>query len=298
MTEIIFEVIPYVKTVSETYANKFADRIADVVKEAPVSMINIPEIVEENHIGLPYYRNADNMQFGLKLKEKCQKEVMLNTVVVHHESKDIFEKWLDESISCGIRNYVFVGAKINSMKYPGPSVIEANSIAKSKKINFGNIFIPERANEVERLINKTISGCRFFTSQVLYEPENAINVINKYWLRCSQINLKPSKFYLSFAPVSNIDDLTFLKWLGAEIKEETERRLLSAQNIANESVKIASEASSKIFGFFEKTKFRIQLGLNVEYITLHNLDITKILLQNLANLKLAADFPAQVKIIT
>ncbi len=291
MTDIIFEAIPYARTASESYANKFIDKIADVIKEAPISMINIPEIVEENHLGLPYYRNADSRQFGLKLKEKCQKEIILNTVVVHHKSKDSFEKWLDESVSCGIGDYVFVGAKINSIKYSGPSVIEANSIAKSKNINFGNIFIPERANEAERLVSKTVSGCKFFTSQVLFEPENAINVINQYCLKCSQLNVKPSKFYLSFAPVSNIDDLAFLKWLGAEIKEKTERRLLSAQNIQNESVKIVSEASSKIFGFFERAKFRVQLGLNVEYITLHNLDITKILLQNLAKLQLTADFP-------
>lgn len=291
MTDIIFEAIPYAKTVSESYANKFIDKISDVIKESPISMINIPEIVEENHIGLPYYRNMDNMQFGLRLREKCQKEIILNTVVVHHKSKDSFERWLDEIMSCGIRNFVFVGAKINSMSYLGPSVIESNSIAKSKKVNFGNIFIPERANEAERLVNKTISGCKFFTSQVLFEPENAINVINQYWLRCSQINLKPVKFYLSFSPVSNIDDIIFLKWLGAEMREKTEKRLLSAQNIGNESVKIINHASSKIFSFFEKAKFKIHLGLNIEYITLHNLELTRVLLQNLAELKLTADFP-------
>ena len=278
--DIIFEVIPHAKTASEPYANKFVGRIVDTINEARnVSTLNIPEIVEENHIGMPYYRNVDNREFGLTLREKCKKDIILNTVVVHYISKDKFGQWLDESINkCNVKNFIFVGAKINSIEYPGPSIMEANSIANNKKINFGNIFIPERENEADRLISKTISGCNFFTSQVLFESEKVIEVINDYSIKCDKNNLKPAKFFLSFSPVSNLEDITFIKWLGAEIKERTEKRLKSAQNIGEESIKSTAELLNNFFDFYDKIKTKISLGLNIEYISLHNLELSKSLI--------------------
>src|SRR3989338_8492220 len=107
--KIIFEVMPYPKTASQSYADKITDKIVDAINEmGKVAIINIPEIVEENHIGQPYYRNTDPRVFGKVLGGKCGKEIMVNTVVVHHKSKGNFEQWLDESIGkYGIKNFVF-----------------------------------------------------------------------------------------------------------------------------------------------------------------------------------------------
>ena len=272
--KIIFEVMPYPKTASESYADKITDKIVNAVNEMEkVSIINIPEIVEENHIGQPYYRNTDPRVFGKVLREKCSKEIMVNTVVVHHKSKMAFNRWLDESINkYGIRNFVFVGAKIPSINYPGPSVTEANLIAREKRINFGNIFIPDRHEEAERLIAKTKSGCNFFTSQVLFESDTAINVIQQYMEKCKNNNLKPAKFYLSLAPVGTKEDAVFIKWLGAEINEDTEKRLLDAKNIGEESIDLLSDLIKKIRKFSEGND-DVEIGLNIEYVMLHNLEL-------------------------
>ena len=285
---IIFEVMPHSKNVSEVYAEKFIDRIASAINEMRwVDILNIPEIAEENHIGLPYYRNIDNRKFGVILRERCKKDIMLNTVVGYCNSKDKFEQWLNESISqYEIRNFVFVGAKINSINYPGPSIIEANSIAKKQKINFGNIFIPERANEADRLISKTISGCNFFTSQVLFGPEKAINVLEEYSAKCAKANLNPAKFYLSFSPVSNLEDIIFVKWLGAEFNKKTENRLRVAQNIGEESIKIIIEVINEAVNSFDKLNVKVPLGLNIEYITLHNLELSKDLAARFSDIKI------------
>lgn len=272
--KLIFEVMSYPKTASESYADKITDKIVAAINEMKkVPIINIPEIVEENHIGQPYYRNTDPRVFGRVLREKCGKEIMVNTVVVHHESKAAFERWLDESIDkYGIKNFVFVGAKIPSIKYPGPSVTEANSIAKEKGVNFGNIFIPDRPEEAERLLNKTKSGCSFFTSQVLFEADTAINVIRKYTEKCKNNNLKPAKFYLSLAPVGNEEDIVFIKWLGAEINVDTEKRLLDSKNIGEDSIELLSELIKKIKKF-SKGNDDVEIGFNIEYVMLHNLDL-------------------------
>lgn len=285
--DLIFEVIPPSKYASEASVSRLIDRIADIVLNMKkVTILNIPEIVEENHFGLPYYKNIDNREFGLILRDMCNKDIMVNTVVAHYDTKERFEQWLDESISkYNIKNFVFVGAKISGMKYPGPSIIEANSIAKRKNINFGNIFIPERENEIDRLISKTDAGCNFFTSQVLFEADNVIDVIHKYSTRCEKDNLKPAKFFLSFSPVSNFGDITFIKWLGTEIKEETETRLRNAQNIGEESIKVILEVLHKVFDFADKMNINVPLGLNVEYISLHNLELSKNLVNVLSDSK-------------
>ena len=286
--DILFEVLPPSKSASEDYVQKFLDRIINTINEMKdVIAINIPNIVEENHVGLPYYRNIDNRKFGVALREHCRKDVILNNVVVHFNPKEKFEEWLHESIKdYGIGNFVFVGAKLDSIKYPGPSVIEANSIAKGEGINFGNIFIQEREHEADRLINKTVSGCNFFTSQVLFEPESIINVLGQYSIKCREANLKPAKFFLSFAPVSSLEDIDFIKWLGAEIKEKTENRLKNAKNIGEESINVIIETLNKISDFFDKKKLKIHIGLNIEYISLHNLELARNLVHSVSELKI------------
>ena len=280
--EVIFEVIPYTKNSSAASSEKFLGRISDFLSGLEsVKLLNIPEIIEENHLGLPYYRNANSRKFAMAIRDRCGKEIMLNTVVVHHASSEKFQEWIDESKSCGITNFVFVGAKMESLKYPGPSIMEANSIAKSRKMNFGNIFIPEREDEARRIIAKTKSGCNFFTSQVIFEPDLAIGVISDYYRACKNLNLKPAKFFLSFAPISTIEDIHFVKWLGANIYEVTKSRLMGAQDMGEESIKIASEAFSKACGFFKDAKINVGIGLNVEYISLHNLELSKRLVESL-----------------
>lgn len=281
--DIIFEVIPPAKTASKAYAEKFVDRIVSAVGEMDgIATLNVPEIVEENHIGMPFYRNADNREFGVSLREKCKKKIMLNTVVGYYNSKGSFEQWLNESADkYGIKDFVFVGAKIGSIKYPGPDVIGANLIARKESVNFGNIFIPERENEAERLLSKTIAGCSFFTSQVLFESEALIRILSDYSEKCEKQNIKPAKFYLSFSPVSSLEDARFVKWLGAEIGWATENRLKSAQNIGKESINIIKELLYKVLGHFESSGLNIPVGLNIEYIALHNLELTKDLIKEI-----------------
>ncbi len=282
--KIIFEVMPYSRASSESYAQKLTDRIVEALNDLEeVSLINIPEIVEENHNGQPYYRNIDPRKFGKELYEKCNKDIMINTVVVHNDSKESFSQWLDESANLyGITNFVFVGAKIPSLKYPGPSVPEANLIARQKNINFGNIFIPDRHNESDRLIEKTKAGCKFFTSQVLFEGDAAIRSISEYAEKCKSNNLKPAKFYLSFAPASSEEDIIFIKWLGAEMSKNTESRLRNAGDMGKESINLLLDLIKTILRPSKNT--RIEIGLNIEYIMIHNLDLAKELVKKSSKL--------------
>ena len=84
-SDIIFEVIPYSKTASGAHCQKFVERVAGVLDEMKhVGMLNIPEILEENHMGQPYYRNIDSREFGARLREKCKKNIGHYINYQHH----------------------------------------------------------------------------------------------------------------------------------------------------------------------------------------------------------------------
>src|SRR3989344_6056281 len=140
------------------------------------------------HFSLSNKPNFDNRKFGLLLREKGSKDLIINTVVVYKPMEE-FQQWLDESMNYGINKFVFVGAKMKSIKYPGLGVADANSIAKGKKACVGNILIPERENEADRMVSKTISGCNFFTTQILFEPKKICGILGNYSAKCSSSGL-------------------------------------------------------------------------------------------------------------
>ncbi|TLZ50944.1 MAG: hypothetical protein E6K18_06200 [Methanobacteriota archaeon] len=171
--------------------------------------INLPEILDENHAGMPFYRNMDPRRFATRLKEDLPVETIVNKVVVHLPGSAGFESWLKESLyAYGLKNFVFVGGASSRIKYPGPTVPESNRrlrevVQSGFEAAIGNILIPERPAEVERLLGKTLSGCRFFTTQVLFEPEPVATVLRRYGEACGYEGIEPATILLSFAPVAD-----------------------------------------------------------------------------------------------
>jgi 5,10-methylenetetrahydrofolate reductase len=271
--KIMYEVVPPSKRSSEQYRERAINSIADSLSRMkPVGILDIPEIVEENYCGRPYYRNLDNREFASVLKKRISKDIVINKVVPYFNPKQKFEEWLDETAkNHKIDKFVFVGGTFK-MDYPGPTVIEANRLARSKGLTFGNIAIPTRPNEAANLAGKTSAGCNFFTTQILLDSENISKVIIDYAEECRKRNLKPSRFYLSFSPISDIQDIEFFEWLGVHIDEATKLRLMRAANAGDESVKIAQDVYSKIIS---KTDGIVPIGVNIEQVALHNLQLSE-----------------------
>ncbi len=269
-TEIMYEVVPPSKRASKEYIAKVVDSLADALKRMRhVKEINIPEIVDENYCGIPYYRNLENREFGKILREKTQKEIIVNKVVAHFNPKTRFNEWLDESVkNYRIKKFIFVGGTF-AFNYPGYNVLEANKIGSSRGLKVGNIMIPIRPNEGENLARKTANGSSFFTSQILFEAEHTIKTIMDYAENCRKQNFKPSTCYLSFSPVSDLEDIDFFKWLGVHFGEKNERRLRNAGNLSEESVKIVEEIYPEIVSKTESCG--VPIALNIEQVTFHNL---------------------------
>ena len=288
---IVLEVVPPHKRASETTVRKFLRRLQDSVRSIPhLDAVNLPEILDENHVGMPFYRTMDPRRCARLLNQGAPLEPIVNKVVVHVLGQPGFESWLKESLyGYGLRNFVLVGGASSRVKYPGPTVAEANRRLRelasgTDGVTIGNIAIPERPNEVERLLAKTLTGCAFFTTQVLFEPEPIATVLRRYGDACHFEGIEPATVLLSFAPVADYEDVEFLVWLGATITPETEERLLPLKGEAGgASLEVARSIWIRVRDAVAETSHPVPLGVNIEEISTHNFDLA---------VEMAKEFPA------
>jgi len=277
----LLEIVPPHRRASESTIRKAVGRVREAARAIPhLDAINLPEILDENHSGMPFYRNMDPRRFANLLKEDLPVETIVNKVVVQLPGSAGFESWLKESLyGYSLRNFVFVGGASSRIKYPGPTVPEANRWLRDLtrggvEAAIGNILIPERPGEVERLLGKTLSGCRFFTTQVLFEPEPVATVLRRYGEACAYEGVDPATVLLSFAPVSDYEDVEFLVWLGATVTVETEARLLpEAGEPGLASLEVARDIWTRVRDAAVTSAHPVPLGVNIEEISTHNFDL-------------------------
>ncbi|MFQ5920043.1 MAG: hypothetical protein ACE5I4_08400 [Thermoplasmata archaeon] len=248
--------------------------VEQTLKQCRVDAINLPEIADENFRGEPFYRNHDPREFAKVLRNQLgPQEIVVNKIVVHLDGgPQELTKWAQATRSdYGVPNVVAVGGTSSSHDYPGPTVLEANELMREHEILCGNIMIPERADEARRMLKKTETGADFFTTQVVFTPDRLLQVLERYSGLCRDRAIEPAAVLVSFAPVSDGNDLDFLRWLGVHIGPETATQLASqgANGLARTSMDLAVENWEHILS--KNDAFRkVSLGLNVEYINRHN----------------------------
>src|SRR5437867_13391824 len=108
---IVLEVVPPHRRASEATLRKAVQRVRDAARAIPhLDAINLPEILDENHAGMPFYRNMDPRRFATRLKEDLPIETIVHKVVVHLPGTAGFESWLKDSLyEHGLMNFVFLG---------------------------------------------------------------------------------------------------------------------------------------------------------------------------------------------
>ena len=238
--------------------NSYAETISSLLSQTHIDAINIPEVHDEIGRGdrpITNQKRGEPREFGMLLQDIVGIEAIINRVVVH-ESYDEQIRWIDETnTTYEIENMIIVGGESSKVDYPGPSVNEMlQTIARGYNSNGGDIFcggiaIPSREDESKNLIRKSEYGSEFFTTQVLYDAENIIKMINNYQSRCNELDTFPRRILLSFAPVSSQKNIEFLKWLGVEIPDDTERYLKGRPGSMTErSLDVAVEVLNEILG--------------------------------------------------
>ena len=274
--------------------NSYAETISSLLSQTHIDAINIPEVHDEIGRGdrpVTNQKRGEPREFGMLLQDIVGIEAIINRVVVH-EPYDEQIRWIDETnTTYEIENMIIVGGESSKVDYPGPSVNEMlQTIARRYNSNGGDIFcggiaIPSRKDESKNLIRKSEHGSEFFTTQVLYNAENIIKMINNYQSRCNELDTFPRRILLSFAPVSSQKNIEFLKWLGVEIPDDTERYLKGRPGSMTErSLDVAVEVLNEVLDFITVNNLKVPVGLNVEHIMSYNFQSSVEMLQELARI--------------
>ncbi len=254
-----------------------------------VDAINLPEIHDENRGAertARFVRRVEPRDLGARILRELETDVVVNRVVVHEPGQD---RWLRETQEdFSIQAVVLVGGESSKIRYAGPGVAEAAEQAKSAGLPLclGGITIPSRLNEAERIRRKTAAGLSFFTSQVLFDSNDIV------WL-IQRLNGLEARVFLSFAPVSHPRDFEFLRWLGADIPRDLDRFLLGTdpgrdapsdrtETCFQRSLDLAQRILMDVFDNLPPDP--PPLGLNIEHINRRNFGAAVKMLEHLGNL--------------
>jgi 5,10-methylenetetrahydrofolate reductase len=210
-------------------------------------------------------------------------EVVLNHVVVRDADP---KTWFHETYrNWGLENIILVGGEASGISYPGPSVTEAAALVRSEglPVALGGITIPSRKNESDRIRAKAKAGIDFFTSQILFDSNDVV------WL-VQRLNGVEARIFLSFAPVTHRRDLQFLRWLGADIPQDLDRFLLgpedspppAAATCLERSLDLAQRILTDVFDHLPPDP--PPLGINIEHINQRNFSPAVKMLDRLGNL--------------
>jgi len=263
------------------------ESLAELRRVIPfVDGVNLPEILDEargTDRTSKFVPRAEPRLLGSRIQRELSAEVVINRVVVHDPKP---ETWFRETcLERGLRLVILVGGESTGVRYPGPNVMEAAALVgrEGLPITLGGITIPSRRNESERIRAKVKAGINFFTSQVLFDSNDVV------WL-VQRLNGLPARVFLSFAPVSQRRDLQFLRWLGADIPQNLDRFLLGSEEGAaapastclERSLDLAQRILMDVFDNLPPDP--PLLGLNIEHINRRNFSPAIKMLDRLGNL--------------
>ena len=277
-TPLFFEPVPPGARTSAERAAKQLAAVVDVIRTVPrIDAVDVPELVDENHEGRPYYRTGDPREYARRIHENTGREVIVNKVVAHLATPEAVAEWAQETVARGIRHVVLVGGTSRYIPYPGPTVIEANRLClpifQDVRGSLGNITIPQRVGEAHRMLAKTRAGASFFTTQILFDAKAASGMIEEYDRLCREAKLAPAAVLLSVAPLGDDSDVEFARWLGAEVSDAAEQEILSGpeSEAGSRSVTQALRLWSTVDQVRRAHGLSVPLGVNVEQITTRHL---------------------------
>ena len=254
-------------------AGKLTARLSNLDLDA----INVYDIQDEpgrTEISRPFPFSpvVDPREYAQILHQLTSQEIITYKCVVHQPKAD-FSNWLDRTWQqYGLRYLAFVGGSSSQMSYPGVSLSQAVQMTTEHQHDFicGGVTLAERhlsrGDEHLRLVKKSRWGIQFFTSQVVYQPEATIKLLQDYARQCQELNLPPVRIILTFAPCGHPKTLQFLKWLGVNIPLETEREIFSAQSPVQKSVEVCCRNLKQILEALEPST--IPFGINVESVSI------------------------------
>ncbi len=284
---VFFELVPPARGKPEALETAVAE--IRKVREL-VDAVNLPEIHDEDRPGERTQKFVERVEprvLGARLRRDAGTEVVVNRCVVYEPDQLTWLRRTQEEF--GIEHVVLVGGESSEIRYPGPSVIEAATQARAAglPLALGGISIPSRLHEAERIRRKAASGLTFFTTQVLFDPNDIVSLVQR-------LNGLEARLFLSFSPVSHARDLEFLRWLGVDIPADLDHYLFEGRAAsAKDSEQTRKTAATRSLDLARRILMDVfdnlppdppLLGLNIEHINRRNFGPAMRMLEELGHL--------------
>ncbi len=209
----------------------------------------------------------------------CQLQALTGLPAISYKCVTPFDEsgwlaWLDETV----KGYRVAGLSLVGAATPTPppdalAVDRALQLARELPgaPPLGGVVIAERHSpaydESQRLLHKAAAGCDYFISQIVYQSEPTIRLLNDYLAACAREGAAPKRIVLTFAPCGRPKTAEFLRWLGVAIAPETERAILADPAPFRRSIQICCDHLRAILE--QDAAHHLPLGINVESVSSH-----------------------------
>lgn len=263
-----------------------------VLSDRRIDAINIPDLIERsvNRGKVNYNDYAMKPEQYADLLKRYGKEIIINAISPRMHKEEFVDRILT-AYENGIKNYIVVGKERSTDVLPGYSVPDAIK-RLSRELNgfddtsIGGICIFHREHrgaaeynphrkyldEYERVSIKARNGCKFVTSQIVYDAPTAIRFLERYNTYCGSKNEKPLTVLISLAPISSPTLLNLLiEKLDVYIPKNAVKDLLKdPDRIGEKSIEISKSILYKIVSYVRENGINVPLGLQIEQIGLKN----------------------------
>jgi len=286
----LFGTVPPPKKLNMEKVLEIVEHVAASIRSIQPDGVAVYDIQDEasrngEERPFPFSETHDPRMYAQLLKKLApQSDPIIYRALVPNEDQNHLQRWLQETWDqFDGRNIVLVGGPSASTLKPHEQILtvpESTTIALSERNFFlGGIIIPERhrdrGNEHTRLVEKTQMGISFFTSQVVYNADNAIWLLRDYDDLCKEKGIHPVRIVFTFAPFGSDNTVQFLRWLGVELPHGTIRRVLSRPTLkarVDESLEVCWENWKRILDASKRLQIKVPIGFSVESVSKSRLE--------------------------
>lgn len=277
--------VPPRKTTPIAKVRKMAEDLIKEIEALGVDALVIYDVQDEagrtgGERPFPFSPSLESESYVTLLREFM--EVPIECIVYHalpYHQREHFDEFLANVNAAKCNAIVLVGGPSEHSQL---SVTEAAEIVQKSQYNIsvGGITLPERhtskGREHELVAEKVNKGLSFFTSQVVYNADNAITFLQDYDVLCKAEGKTPARIMFTFAPFGREETAVFMRWLGVELPEGTKKRVLSKgapTDCVGEAIQICRENLTRILNACEIYNIEIPLGFTCECVSKHREEI-------------------------
>jgi hypothetical protein len=196
---------------------------------------------------------------------------------VARDTHESFVEWLKQQSAATIpRASVLVGAPSRRSE-DGLPLSQAYALARehAPSLLLGGVAIAERhvssANEHERMLAKTASGCSFFVTQAVYDVTSTKSLLSDYALATCGEHCASMPIILTLSPCGSAKTLSFMKWLGIAFPRWLENDLRFAKDPLETSLRLCERIFEEVWDYAKGKG--IPVGVNVESVSIRKDEI-------------------------